>query len=133
MDDQAPAAPATPARKQYVRAIGPKLRVVLYVVFGLVALLGANSFYLSAITFLEWVNRPELYQNYFYQLMFLAHLLLGFIVIVPYLIFGFIHMRNAKDRPNRRSARVGYALFTMGILVLVSGIRICARSPTGRT
>jgi hypothetical protein len=124
MVDPAPATPATPARKQYVRAIGPKLRVVLYLVFGLVALLGANSFYLSAITFLEWVNRPELYQNYFYQLMFLAHLVLGFIVIVPYLIFGFIHMRNAKDRPNRRSARVGYALFTMGILVLVTGIAL---------
>ena len=77
--------PNRPPRKQYVRAIGPRLRIVLYIVFALVALLGANSFYLSAITFLEWANQPELYQNYFYQLMFLAHLVLGLIVIVPYL------------------------------------------------
>lgn len=124
MDEQSPAASAPPTRKKYVRAIGPKLRIVLYLVLALVALLGANSFYLSAITFLEWVNRPELYQNYFYQLMFLAHLILGFLVIVPYLIFGFIHMKNSHDRPNRRAVRVGYALFIMGIVVLVTGLAL---------
>lgn len=113
-----------PARKKYVRAIGPKLRIVLYIVFALVALLGANSFYLSAISFLEWVNRPALYQNYFYQLMFLAHLVLGLLLILPYLIFGVLHMKNAHDRPNRRAVGVGYALFLVGIVILVTGIAL---------
>src|ERR1043166_10189866 len=70
---------AVPARRRYVRAVGPRLRVLLYVLFGLVALLGANSAYLSSITFLEWLNRNDgvAFQNYFYQYMFLAHLALG--------------------------------------------------------
>jgi tetratricopeptide (TPR) repeat protein len=122
-----PALPETgprPPRKKYVRAIGPRLRIVLYVVFALVALLGANSFYLAAISLLEWVNRPELYQNYFYQLMFLAHLVLGLLVVVPYLVFGLVHLRNAHDRPNRRAVKVGYALFAMGAVVLVTGLAL---------
>lgn len=114
--------PTAPARKKYVRAIGPRLRLVLYAVFALVALLGANSAYLSAITFLEWANRPALYQNYFYQLMFGAHLVLGFLLLVPFLAFGLIHMKNAHDRPNRRAVRVGYALFAAGLIVLVTGV-----------
>jgi len=124
--DPTPQPPETPLpeRKRYVRAVGPKLRVLLYVVFGLVALLGANSAYLSAITFLEWVNRPALYQNYFYQIMFLAHLALGLLLIVPVVVFGIIHMLNAKDRPNRRAARVGYALFAVALVVLVSGVAL---------
>jgi len=43
----------TPKLKKYVRAVGPRLRLVLYFIFGLVALLTANSVYLSAITYLE--------------------------------------------------------------------------------
>ncbi len=117
-----PPVPAAPTRRRYQRAIGPRLKVLLGVVFALVALLGANSAYLGAITFLEWLNRPTLYQNYFYQVMFGVHLALGILLLAPYLVFGVVHMRNAKDRPNRRAVRVGYALFAAGILVLVSGI-----------
>jgi len=111
-----------PARRAYVRAVGPRLRWVLYLVFVLFALLGANSAYLSAITFLEWIYRPALYQNYFYQVMFGLHLILGFLIIVPFLIFGAIHLRNSRTRPNRRAVRVGYALFIMGFVVLVTGL-----------
>ena len=42
------------AKKKYVRAVGPRLRVLLCFIFGLFAALGANSVYLTAITFLEW-------------------------------------------------------------------------------
>lgn len=119
----APNAPSpTPARRRYVRAVGPRLRVVLHIVFALFALLGANSAYLSAVTFLEWVNRPTLYQNYFYQVMFGLHLALGFLFIVPYLAFGVVHLVNSKDRPNRRAVMVGHALFLVGIVVLVTGV-----------
>lgn len=113
----------TPVRKKYVRAVGPRLRMLLYFIFGLVALLGANSAYLSSITFLEWF-KGEVYQNYFYQIMFLAHLVLGFLLLVPFIIFGAVHIKNSHDRPNRRAVRVGYALFFIAIILLVSGIAL---------
>src|SRR6059036_2714857 len=95
----------TLARKKYVRAVGPRLRLLLYGIFGLVALLGANSVYLASITFLEWVHRTEgtLYQNYFYMVMFGAHLVLGLLLVLPFVVFGVFHIKNAHDRPNRRA------------------------------
>src|SRR5688572_11265221 len=91
-------------RQRYVRAVGPRLRIVLFIVFGLTAILGANSAYLAAITFLEWA-RGVTYQNYFYQLMFLGHLALGLVLLVPFVIFIAGHLRNAHNRPNRRAVR----------------------------
>src|SRR5687767_10351411 len=112
-----------PQRKKYVRAVGPRLRIVLYLVFGLFALLGANSVYLSSITFLEWW-RGLTYQNYFYMVMFGTHLVLGLLIVLPVIIFGCIHIKNAHDRPNRRAVRVGYALFAIALVLLVSGIAL---------
>ncbi len=63
-------------KKKYVRAVGPRLRKLLYLIFVLVALLFANSGYLSIVTFLEWFS-GKTYQDFFYQYMFLAHLVLG--------------------------------------------------------
>jgi len=103
------------------RAIGPKLRKLLYVVFALLALLGANSGYLASITALEWLTGAT-YQNYFYFLMFLGHLVLGLILLAPFLVFGVIHMRNSRGRRNRRAIRVGYALFTASCGVLLTGL-----------
>ncbi len=113
--------PAVSSGRKYVRAVGPKLRVLLYFLFGLVALLGANSGYLASITALEAAT-GETYQNYFYQFMFLGHLALGLVLIVPFLVFGIIHLLNSRNRRNRRAVRVGYALFTVSIAVLVSGL-----------
>ncbi|MCZ6762415.1 MAG: hypothetical protein O7C03_05365, partial [Gammaproteobacteria bacterium] len=61
----------TMKRRQYVPAVGPKLRKVLLVVFGLFALLGINSVYLGGITLAEWFSGAT-YQDYFYQWMFLV-------------------------------------------------------------
>ena len=110
--------------RRYVRAVGPRLRILLYFIFGLVALLGANSAYLASITFLEWFNRAAgvTFQNYFYQYMFLAHLALGFLLVLPFVVFGIGHMKNAHDRPNRRAVKVGYTLFTTSLVVLVTGV-----------
>ncbi len=110
-----------PARKKYVRAVGPRLRVLLYFIFGLVALLGVNSIYLASITFLEWVKGLS-YQNYFYQFMFLAHLVLGLLLVVPFVVFGLVHIKNAHDRPNRRAVRVGYLLFAVSLVALFTGV-----------
>ena len=82
-------APA-PARKKYVRAVGPRLRILLYAIFALMAALGANSVYLASITFLGWLKRSsgQTFENYFYMYMFLAHLVLGLLLVLPVIIFG---------------------------------------------
>ncbi|MBX3732095.1 MAG: hypothetical protein KF791_05830 [Verrucomicrobiae bacterium] len=118
----------TPAsgRKRYVRAVGPRLRILLLGIFGLFALLGANSVYLSSITLLNWLERDRgvSYENYFYQFQFLAHLALGLLIVVPVIVFGVLHIRNAHDRPNRRAVRVGYALFIAALVLLFSGVAL---------
>jgi tetratricopeptide (TPR) repeat protein len=114
-------APAPAPKRKYVRAVGPKLRILLYVIFGFVAILGANSAYLASITILEEVT-GHLYQNYFYQMMFLAHLVLGLLLLLPVIIFGIIHMKNSWNRPNKRAVRVGYALFAVSLVLLFSGV-----------
>src|SRR5439155_22588603 len=111
-----------PPGKKYVRAVGPRLRILLSFIFGLVALVGANSVYLASITFLEWLNRAGgiTFQNYFYQSMFLAHLALGLVLVLPVVVFGILHIKNAHDRPNRRAVKVGYLLFSTSLVVLVT-------------
>ena len=112
-----------PQKRRYVRAVGPRLRILLFGIFILFALLGANSAYLSSITFLEWV-RGETYQNYFYQFMFLGHLILGLLILLPVIFFGVFHIKNAWNRPNKRAASVGYALFSISLILLLSGLAL---------
>jgi len=112
--------PSTP-RKRYVPAIGPRLKKLLFVVFGLFALLTVNSVYLVGVTITEAVTR-QTYQNWFYMNMFIVHLALGVLSILPVLIFGIAHVRNASSRPNRRAVRVGYGLFATALLLLASGV-----------
>ncbi|MDX1966736.1 MAG: tetratricopeptide repeat protein [Planctomycetaceae bacterium] len=114
-------APLPQTRRVYAPAIGPRLKRLLILVFVLVSLLGANSIYLSSITALEYFT-GQVYQNYFYQVMFLVHLVLGLLLLTPYLVFGLIHMQTSKNRPNWRAVRIGYALFAVGVLTLVSGL-----------
>src|SRR5215218_3420416 len=121
-DRPVPARAAAPRRK-YVRAVGPRLRVLLTVILGLFALLAANSLYLGAVTLLEWVKGLS-YQNYFYQYMFLFHLVLGLLLVLPVIIFGIAHIYNAHNRPNRRAVRVGYALFVVALVLLFTGIAL---------
>jgi tetratricopeptide (TPR) repeat protein len=108
-------------RRPYVPAVGPKLRRLLLLVFGLFALLAVNSVYLGSVTLLEWL-RGATYQDYFYQYMFLVHLVLGIALILPVVVYGAIHIANAHDRPNRRAVKVGYALFACVLLLLASGL-----------
>ena len=105
----------------YRPAIGPKLRKLYHVVLILLALLGANAAYLSSITFLGWWTGAS-YESQFYLFMILAHIFLGLLIIVPFLIFGVRHLGNTKARKNRRAVNVGYALFFICIVVLISGL-----------
>ncbi len=115
---------AAAPRKKYVRAIGPRLRILLNVVWGFLALLGANSAYLLSVTFLDWLERSKgvSYQNYFYQIQFLAHLVVGLLFVVPFLWFNVVHIRNTWNRPGRKAVWVGYFLFASSLVVLVSGV-----------
>lgn len=108
-------------RAAYVPAVGPRLKKLLAVVFGLFALLSVNAVYLVVIRLAgEWTGQS--YENLFYLYMFLGHLVLGAIIVIPVIVFGLVHMRNAKGRRNRRAVKVGYGLFAAAVGLLVTGI-----------
>lgn len=112
----------TPKPKpKYRQPVGPRLQKVLFAVFGLFALLAVNSTYLLGVSLLEWVTE-QTYQNWFYMNMFLVHLVLGALILVPVLVFGIAHIRNSHNRPNRRAVKAGYALFIVTLVLLASGI-----------
>jgi len=101
--------------------IGPGFRWLLTLVFTLFALLVVNSIYLGSVTALEYYS-GRVYQDYFYLLMFLLHLVLGLLLVLPFCLFAFLHARCAIQRDNRYAIRAGLALFTSGLLLLASGI-----------
>ena len=112
---------SSPPRRRYVPAVGPRLARLLFVVFGLFALLAVNSVYLVAVRLLEGATE-KVYQNWFYLLMFLFHLVFGLLLVVPVIVFGILHIRNSWNRPNRRAVRVGVGLFVTALVLLASGI-----------
>ncbi len=101
--------------------INARLGRLLGIVFLLFSLLVVNSVYLSAVTILEQTS-DKIYQDYFYLMMFLVHLVLGLLLTVPVIIFAIGHMRRAWSRPNRYAIRAGLALLTGLVLVLLSGL-----------
>ena len=113
--------PAAPEKKPFIPVINVRLGRLLGLVLLLFALLVVNSVYLLAITVLEQTS-DQIHQDYFYLLMFLLHLALGLLLIVPVLLFGVLHMRRAWRRPNRYAVRAGMALFTTALILLVTGL-----------
>ena len=85
------------------------------------AALAANSVYLAMITFFEWTTGRTL-QNYFYQYMFLAHLALGLLLVVPFAAFVILHVLAARHRRNRMALRTGYALGGAALALLATGL-----------
>jgi hypothetical protein len=126
----ADADPTKPAKKLYRKAVGSRLKKLLWVVFGLFALLGMNSVYLATITFAQWW-KGQTFENYFYQLMFGGHLVLGLLITVPVILFGVFHIYNTHNRPNRRAVIAGYSLFASAIVLLVSGFLLMRTDPFG--
>lgn len=101
--------------------VTPRTRILLISVLTLFSLLLANGLYLSGVTFSEyWFQRS--FQDLFYHYMFLAHLVLGLVLVLPFLAFGFYHWRASYKRRNHRAIRIGYALLSSGIIVLASGV-----------
>lgn len=109
-----------PKRPTPLRPVTPRLRIVLYVVLILFGVLAANGLYLTTITWLQHFT-GNVYETHFYQLMFLIHLGLGLLLILPVVGFGLVHMWRARNRRNRRAVKIGYALFAISLLILVSG------------
>ncbi|MEE2642203.1 MAG: multiheme c-type cytochrome [Planctomycetota bacterium] len=123
-------------KRKYIPAVTPRLKIALYLVFGLFALLAANSIYLVSITALESFTQ-KLYQDYFYIWMFLLHLILGLMIVIPFILFAAFHLRATFRRKNRAAVRVGYVLLAISILLLLSGIGLTRniidlKSPTMR-
>jgi len=111
----------TAPRRRYVPAVGPRLQWLLTLVMGLFSLLAVNSVYLVAVS-AAGAATGKSYEDQFYLYMFLAHLVLGLLIVVPVVVFGLIHMRNARTRRNKRAIRVGYALYGASLALLATGI-----------
>lgn len=113
-------------RRRHRRVVGPRLKMLFYGVLAIVAVMGANSLYLAAVTCMEWISRRWgaglTYQNSFYLIMFLLHVLLGLLLILPFLLFALTHMYLARHRRNRRAVRLGYALLAVALVILVTGL-----------
>ena len=121
---------ATPARSAQLRdargglyepAVSPRLKVLLFFIFASVALLGATGAYLVAIRMMEWAKSIT-YTNQFTLWMFLVHVAVGVVLIVPFLVFGFSHYATARHRKNRLAVKLGVSLFVTGIMVGISGL-----------
>jgi hypothetical protein len=118
--------PRTHRRVKYVPAIGPRLKVLLAIILGTFAVMSVNSVYLVSVTLMDWATEAAItgltYKNYFHVWMFGLHVAVGLLIIVPVILFGVFHIRNAHNRPNRRAVRAGYALFTVSLILLATGI-----------
>jgi len=109
-------------------AVGPRLKRLLWVVFALFALISINSLYLLGVRVMEYAT-GESWQNTVYLNMFLLHLLIGLVLIVPVIAYGLIHIRNTWNRPNRRAVQAGLALFVTAIIVLLTGLLLTRGVP----
>ena len=105
----------------YTPAVGPRLRPLLWVILASFSLLSANGFYLASVTALTWWQGTT-QQTFFYMLMVLLHLAIGFAVILPFLAFGFAHLATSWKRPNKAAVRYGLALLGCALVILVSGL-----------
>jgi tetratricopeptide (TPR) repeat protein len=105
----------------YVPAIGTKLKLVLLGVFGIIALLGATGFYLSVVSFMDWLRSPITHTTPFSLWVFLTHSVVGVLGSLPFIAFGAYHWITAHKRPNRTASRLGIIVFFAGIFVCISG------------
>src|SRR5688500_16537392 len=97
----------------YTPVVGPRLRWVLWLIFTLFALLGANSVYLASLKAMNWWFGQE-YRNWLDPYMLLAHLALGTLLLLPFGLFVIIHLKAALGRPNRPAVRLGVGLLITG-------------------
>lgn len=109
----------------YIPTVGPRLRVVLMLIFLLFAFLGATGVYLASISTLEaTASAGKTFTTHFSLNMLWVHIGVGVLFLVPFLFFGIIHYLQARTRPNRSAVRRGLLLFTVGLIVCASGLAL---------
>jgi len=111
----------TEPRSTLPPVLTPTLSRLLDLVLILFGLLAVNSLYLVGISAAESLSGESL-QTPAYLYMFLAHLGLGLLIAIPALVFGILHLRRARRRPNRYAVRAGMALYLVVVLLIVSGL-----------
>ncbi|MBJ40433.1 MAG: hypothetical protein CMD83_18595 [Gammaproteobacteria bacterium] len=116
------------SQRKYQEVVTPGLRRLLVAILLLSAVLTVDSAYLGLITLLTWLGEPDL-QGLLYQYAFLAHLVLGVVLIVPALIYSGLHLARAWKRPNRLAVRLGIGLFVVMLALFVSGILLTRGLP----
>lgn len=99
---------------EYKPVMSAAQRWAFWIIVPFLALLGANSLYLLAI--------PEANQNQFYLYMFLLHLVLGLLLMAPFVVFIVMHVRAAWGRENKRAIRAGLVLLSATLVLLLSGL-----------
>jgi tetratricopeptide (TPR) repeat protein len=105
----------------YTPAIGRGLKPLLWTVMGGFAALGANGVYLATVRALGWL-RGYSQATPFYFLMFISHIVLGLLLVVPFVAFGFGHLATSWKRPNKTAVRLGLSLLAVSLVLLVSGL-----------
>jgi tetratricopeptide (TPR) repeat protein len=115
-----PVAARDRAGRAYKPAIGSRLRPLLWILLVGFALLAANGFYLSSVTALTWYT-GSIQQTFFYMVMVFLHLVLGILLVVPFVVFGFAHLATSWKRPNKSAINYGLALLAAGSATLISG------------
>ena len=104
------------------------LRRFLIVILVATSLLIVDSIYLGSVTFIQWLTDEQL-ENQFFLAMFLLHLVLGFLLIVPIIVFMALHLRRAIQRPNRLAVRLGLSLMISVLVLIISGIALTRGLP----
>ncbi len=105
----------------YIPAVGGSLKVMLGLVFALVAMLTATGVYLVAIRVFE-ASTGQTYTNAMTLWTYLAHIGGGVLATIPFVVFGAWHWITASNRPNRVAVRLGIVLFLVGLATCFSGI-----------
>ncbi len=99
----------------------PLLKRLLPAVLLLFFLLLINSVYLGAVTLLEYFSGQS-YQDQFYLLMFLGHLVAGLLLAFVFFLFVAGHVFKARKHTNSKAIRAGLLLLISALLLLLSGL-----------
>lgn len=108
-------------RRRHGRVLRGRWKLFLRGLLAMFALLSANSVYLACVSVAQWFT-GELVHNYFYHLMYLAHVLAGLTIVVPVGLFATAHIRAGWKRRNLPAKTAGAALLTCVSLLLLSGL-----------
>lgn len=109
--------------RPYIPAVGPRLKILLALIFAAVAVLGASGAYLASIRWLDALT-GKTYTTSFKYWMLILHIAVGVVMLLPFLAFGIVHWRTARNRPNQYAVKLGILMFLTGVAVCLTGIAL---------